>query len=134
MSKLTDEDKDILGALAKAIAIALGTKPAKGKAAEEDDDNGDDTDGDNGDDTDGDDADGDAFDADDDDAGEDDKPTRDNVRDALRAAAKALKSQDKAVALMKKVGGTDALSKLKEAKFAAVIAAANKAVKAAKAK
>jgi len=59
------------------------------------------------------------------------KATRADVQAALRAyAAKTNKAT--ALALMKKIGGTDALTKLKEVKFQAVIDAANKAAKAKK--
>lgn len=50
-----------------------------------------------------------------------------DVRNALIAAGKRLNSPEKSRAILKEVGGVDVLAGLPEAKFATVIAAANKA-------
>lgn len=60
------------------------------------------------------------------------KPERSDVHAALKTYANAIGSQAKAIELMKKHGGTEKLSALKEDKFAAVIDAAKKATAKAK--
>lgn len=59
------------------------------------------------------------------------KKTLDDVRAALVAAQTALKSKDKAVALLTEVAGAPVLSKLKEEDFGKLIDKCNAAVKAA---
>lgn len=59
------------------------------------------------------------------------KKTLDDVRAALVAAQTALKSKDKAVALLTEVAGAAVLSKLKEEDFGKLIDKCNAAVKAA---
>lgn len=53
--------------------------------------------------------------------------TLDDVRNALIAAGKRLNNAEKSRGILKAVGGVDVLAGLPEAKFAAVIAAANAA-------
>lgn len=59
------------------------------------------------------------------------KKTLDDVRAALVAAQTALKSKDKAIAILTEVAGAGVLSKLKEEDFGKLIDKCNAAVKAA---
>lgn len=132
--RLSDDDRALLRAVTTAVA-ALKGKPGKGAAAEAEDTgdgDGESGDGESGDgesgDGDGESGDGDDFETGDAEGETDAKPTRDDVRAALAAYANAPgKSKAGAIKLMEKIGGSNALSKLKEAKFAAVIEAAKKA-------
>lgn len=130
--RLSDEDRALLAGVttaAKAVTGGKPGKPAKPAAPEpaDDDDDFDNTDGD---------GDG-AGDGEDDGAGDDGdgdpEPTRDDVQAALRAYAD-VSSKAAAIKLMSKHGESDALSKVKPAKYAAVIDAAKKATKAKAAK
>jgi hypothetical protein len=125
--KLSDEDRSLL----KSVKTALGGKtstpkaaPKKAKEEEKDDEDFEDVDGD-AEDAVEDEDDEDAEETEDEDDGDDDKPTRANVRDALRELADK-SSHAAAIKLMKTVSGSDKLSTVKEGKFAAVIAAAEK--------
>lgn len=140
---LADEDRDLLKkvmAALKASTSGAGATPGKtpeqiaaakkkaaaaAKAAAEADD---------GDDGDADDGEGDDGDADDGEGDADDGPDLDAVTEAMKKYATAPgSSKAKAMALLKKTGGVEALSKLKPAKFAAVIDGCKAAIKKAKA-
>lgn len=142
--KLDDEDRKLLTAvntnLTKAVGKAAPTDPktaAKAKkeadaAAKAAADAGDD-DFDADADADADAGEGEAEDSFEGGESEEEPKTRADVHTALKAYATAA-SQADAIALMKKTGGTDSLSKLKEDKFAAVITACEAAAKKAKKK
>lgn len=148
--KLSDEDRKLLTAVntnltkaaAKAAPAATGTKPTATKPkpatkpvkveepvadATDEFEGASDESGDGGED--GGDA-GDEFEGET--APEETVLDRSDVHAALRAYADAVGSQAEAIKLMSKFGGTDALSKLPEAKFKSVIDAANAAAKKAK--
>lgn len=112
-------------AIAKAVAKIVGKAPAKpAKAAKPvEDDAPDADDAPEADDTAADDFEGAADEGDGDDAGV--KLTVEDVRESLVAVSKKF-GQDSAMKILKDVGEAPALSKLKEAKFEAVIAAAKK--------
>lgn len=144
---LDEESKKLLNAAIKAAATIAGaaaggkatktTKTTKAKDEEADEDFDDMGDADDGDADDGDADDGDEGDADDGDAddGDTDEVTVDTVGEALKAYATAPGgSKALAVKLLKAKGGTEKLSVLKKAKFAAVIEAAKAATVALKKK
>jgi len=123
--RLSDEDRALMNAVksvATKVAATAGGKKAKPAAADDADDFENTEEGDGETEEEGEDE-GDG------EGEEDTGPSRDDVRDALRAYARVA-SQADAIKLMKEKGGSDALSKLKEAKFVAVIAAAKKATAA----
>ncbi len=133
---LADEDVErIASAVAAKLAKGAakngkGSSTGRGKGSAKADDADDGLDGDSGEDGESEDGESedDFGDGDGDGDGDgEDAPTREDVRDALKSVSKKF-SQEVAMALMKKTGGATALSKLKEEKFAAVIAAAKKKV------
>lgn len=109
--KLSDEDRGLLSAVATGLkgSTATAGKPGKGKPAADEDDFGDTGTGG------------------DDDFGDTEKTyEKSDVQEALRAFA-AVSSKADAIKLMNKYGGSDALSKLEEAKYGAVVKAAEAA-------
>ena len=140
--KLSDEDRKLLkGAIAAAAKVGgaaatsnKSSKTAKNSAADDGDEGFDDTDGD-GDDS-GDDGEGEGDDGDD---GEGDDGEGDDGEEALTTAdvQTAMRNyanktnKAKAMAVLKAKGGVDALSKLKAAKFEAVINECKRLTKAA---
>src|SRR5574337_84147 len=113
--KVSLEDKD-LDAIAARVAKVLGKTPGKAAATveeettEEEETGGDEESGEGAD-----------FEGDTGGEGEEAK-TREDVKEALTNVSKKF-GQDTAMEILKTKGGAAALSKLKDAKFAAVIAA-----------
>lgn len=120
--RLSDEDRALLAGV-QASAKGRTAKPAKAVVAEENDE-------DNFEGTADDDSNGDAADDVGDDTGDVAEPTKADVHAALREYAEVT-SKSEAMKLIKTKGGSDSLSDLKPAKYAAVIVAAKAATKKA---